>query len=219
MDLFNRGWKKVHRIWPKLAWMLKKTFFGFSSNLFILLFALFLCSATGNRFCVRCGTWIPFEKNIQESNAQESRDLIFASVAVALLIAIQGVLGGTAFALARLPAPVFMGVLIASFHCARCRLALSGRSRRFGWASMAVGKSGFLVVIFRRGGGAGGYLVSPLLFRKPQASETICALHQHLGGLQVFGCRSGRRPTIVAAALVFFPRLYGTPDELDGAGA
>ena len=75
----------------------------------------------------------------------ESRELIFASVAVALVIAgMQGVLGGMAFTIGGISAPVFWGVVIAFFSLvpvvgsaliwvpAALFLAFSGRSRRCG---------------------------------------------------------------------------------------
>ena len=92
-----------------LASMLKNLF-SFFLNLFILLFALFFMFRDGESILRGLRHLIPFEKSIQDEMISESRDLIFASVAVALLVAaIQGVLGGTAFALTRLPAPMFMG--------------------------------------------------------------------------------------------------------------
>ena len=46
----------------------------------------------------------------------ESKELIFASVAVGLLVAgIQGFLGGTAFAITGVHTPIFWGVVIAFF--------------------------------------------------------------------------------------------------------
>ena len=64
-------------------------------NLFILLFALFFMFRDGEAILRAVRHLIPFEREIQEDMLHESRDLIFASVAVALLIAaIQGVLGG-----------------------------------------------------------------------------------------------------------------------------
>jgi len=68
-----------------------KNLFRFFVNLFILLFALFFVFRDGESILRALRHLIPFEKNIQDQMLKESRDLIFASVAVALLIAaIQG---------------------------------------------------------------------------------------------------------------------------------
>ena len=57
---------------------------------------------------------LPFDPEIQNDMMKESRELIFASVAVALVIAvIQEVLGGLAFSVTGLPTAIFWGVVIA----------------------------------------------------------------------------------------------------------
>ncbi|MGD6652179.1 AI-2E family transporter, partial [Xanthomonas citri pv. citri] len=79
----------------------------------ILLFALFFMFRDGDRVLRALRYLLPFERELQEEMLDESRDLIFASVAVALLIAaIQGLLGGIAFALTGFSAAVFLGVLV-----------------------------------------------------------------------------------------------------------
>lgn len=95
---------------------LVKNLFSFFVHLFILLFALFFMFRDGRQILGALRHLIPFERDLQEDMISESRDLIFASVAVALLIAaIQGALGGLAFEITGLGAPVFMAVLIAFF--------------------------------------------------------------------------------------------------------
>lgn len=65
-------------------------------------------------------TWlrriIPFERESREEMLGKSRDLIFASVTMALAAAlIHGLAGGVAFAIVGITAPVFWGVAIAFF--------------------------------------------------------------------------------------------------------
>ena len=82
---------------------LLKNLLSFFISLFIVLFALFFMLRDGKAILRAARHLIPFDPEIQESMLGESRDLIFASVAVALLIAaIQGTLGGIAFAIDRL---------------------------------------------------------------------------------------------------------------------
>jgi predicted PurR-regulated permease PerM len=206
----------------RLAWMLKNLF-SFVVDLFILLFALFFVFRDGESILRALRHLIPFEKSLQNEMLAESRDLIFASVAVALLIAaIQGVLGGTAFALTRLPAPVFMGVLIGFFSIvpvvgsaliwfpAALWLGLNGS-----W-----GKAALVVIICGGVAGLADNLVRPLLLRNRTRLNDLLIFISILGGLQVFGLLGlVAGPTIVAAALGVFRVYMEHRDELDGADA
>src|SRR5258707_7349799 len=135
---------------------------------------------------------------------KESRDLIFASVAVALLIAaIQGVLGGSAFALTRLPAPVFMGVLIAFFSI----VPVVGSALIWAPAALWLGLNGSwgkaLLVVIICGGVAGlaDNLVPPPLLRNRTRLDALLLFISILGRVQVFGLLwHGARPTIYPAA-------------------
>lgn len=205
-----------------LAAMLKNllTFFV---DLFILLFALFFVLRDGEDILRGLRYLIPFEKNLQDEMLSESRDLIFASVAVALLIAgIQGVLGGSAFALTRLPAPVFMGVLIA--FCSIVPVVGSALI----WAPAALwlgfsghwGKAVLLIVICGGVAGIADNLVRPLLLRNRTRLNDLLLFVSILGGLQVFGLLGiVVGPTIVAAALGVFRVYTEHRDALEGASA
>ncbi len=205
-----------------LASMLKNLF-SFLVNLFILLFALFFMFRDGESILRALRHLIPFEKNIQDEMLMESRDLIFASVAVALLIAaIQGVLGGTAFALTRLPAPVFMGVLIGFFSI----VPVVGSALI--WAPAALwlglngswGKAALVVIICAGVAGLADNLVRPLLLRNRTRLNDLLLFISILGGLQVFGLLGlVAGPTIVAAALGVFRVYMQHRDELEGAKA
>ncbi len=188
-----------------------KNLFSFFVNLFILLFALFFMFRDGKTILRAARHLIPFDPEIQESMLGESRDLIFASVAVALLIAaIQGTLGGIAFALTGLPAPVFMGVLIAFFSIvpvvgsaliwfpAAVWLALSGH-----W-----GKAIVVAAICGGVAGVADNLIRPLILRNRTRLNDLLLFISILGGLDAFGLLGlVAGPTIVAAALGVF-RVY-----------
>ena len=120
---------------------------------------------------------------------EESRELIFASVAVALLIAvIQGVLGGVAFALTGLPAPVFMGVLIAFFSIVPVvGSALIWVPAAFGWRfSGHWGKAIVGVGDLRRRGGGGGQYRASVAVAQSHAAERFAVVHQHSGRVGCF---------------------------------
>jgi len=205
-----------------LAGMLKNLF-TFIVDLFILLFALFFVFRDGESLLRALRHLIPFEKSLQDEMIAESRDLIFASVAVALLIAaIQGVLGGTAFALTRLPAPVFMGVLIAFFSI----VPVVGSALIWAPAALWLGLNGswgkaVLVVVICGGvAGLADNLVRPLLLRNRTRLNDLLLFISILGGLQVFGLLGlVAGPTIVAAALGVFRVYMEHRDEINEANA
>src|SRR5579863_1103045 len=99
----------------KLGALLRNTFIFFV-DLFILIFALFFMVRDGDSIVRAVQHLLPVDEAIQKDMLEESKDLIFASVAVGLLVAVlQGILGGTAYVLAGIATPVFWGVLIAFF--------------------------------------------------------------------------------------------------------
>ena len=201
---------------------LLKNLLSFFVDLFILLFALFFVFRDGEEILRALRYLIPFEKSLQDEMLTESRDLIFASVAVALLIAaIQGFLGGTAFALTRLPAPVFMGVLIA--FCSIVPVVGSALI----WLPAAAwlgfsghwGKAVLLVAICGGVAGVADNLVRPLLLRNRTRLNDLMLFISILGGLQVFGLLGiVVGPTIVAAALGVFRVYTEHRDQLEQAG-
>lgn len=180
-------------------------------NLFLLLFALFFVFRDGDRIMEAIRHLLPFEKDLQKEMLDESRDLIIASVAVALIIAgIQGFLGGVAFAITGLRAPIFLGVVVA--FCSIVPVVGSALVwiPAAGWLAFN-GSWGKAIVIFVICGGVAGLadnFVRPLLLRNRTRLNDLLLFISILGGLQVFGLLGlVVGPTIVAAALGVF-RVY-----------
>jgi len=187
---------------------LVKNLFAFVVNLLILLFALFFMFRDGGKILRAIRHLIPFDREIQDEMLSESRDLIFASVAVALLVAaIQGILGGMAFAVTGLAAPVFMGVLIAF-----CSIVpVVGSALIWVPATLWLGFHGHwwkaLVVVAISGGVASvlDNIARPLLMRNRTRLNDLLLFISILGGLDVFGLIGlVIGPTVVAAALAVF---------------
>jgi predicted PurR-regulated permease PerM len=154
---------------------------------------------------------LPFDESIQIDMLSESKDLIFASVAVALAIAVmQGLLGGIAFTIGDIPTAVFWGVVIAFFSLvpvvgsaliwipAALWLAFSGH-----W-----GKGLAVVAICGGVAGVADNVVRPVLLRNRTHLNELLLFIGVLGGLKVFGLLGlVAGPTIVAAAMGVF-RVY-----------
>jgi predicted PurR-regulated permease PerM len=207
----RQGAERIAAFLGALLAGLLKNLFTFFVDLFILIFALFFMFRDGEEIVRGAGHLAPFDEEIQEDMVRESRDLIFASVAVALVIALlQGALGGLAFTIAGISSPVFWAVLIAFFSLVpvvgsaliwapgAAILAFSGH-----W-----GKAIMVVAICGGVAGIADNIVRPLMLRNRTHLNELLLFLGVLGGLQVFGLLGlVIGPTVVAAAMGVF-RVY-----------
>jgi predicted PurR-regulated permease PerM len=191
---------------------------SFFVDLFILIFALFFMFRDGRDIVRGARHLLPFDTAIQEEMLSESKALIFASVAVGLLVAaIQGTLGGMAFAITRIPTPIFWGVLIAFFSL----VPVVGSALIWVPAAAWLGFSGHwgkaILVLAICGGVAtvADNIVRPLLLRNRTRLNELLLFISVLGGLEVFGLLGlVVGPTIVAAAMGVFRVYMEHRDEL-----
>jgi len=200
---------------------LLKNLFAFLVDLFILLFSLFFMFRDGDGIVRGVRHLLPFDRELQNDVMRESRDLIFASVAVGLLIAaIQGTLGGTAFALTGIRTPVFWGVLIAFFSL----VPVVGSALI--WIPAALwlaftGSWGKAIVVLAICGGVAGVadnIIRPVLLKNRTRLNELLLFLAVLGGIQAFGLLGlVIGPTIVAAALGVFRVYMQKRDQLQGA--
>lgn len=202
---------------------LLKNLFSFFVDLFILLFSLFFMFRDSDRIERGVRHLLPFEPALQDAVIHESRDLIFASVAVGLVIAaIQGALGGFAFAVTGIPTPLFWGVVIAFFSL----VPVVGSALI--WVPAAVwltfaGHWGQGIAIIAICGGVAGVadnIIRPLLLRNRTRLNELLLFVSVLGGLQVFGLLGlVIGPTIIAAALGVFRVYMERRDQLQDSTA
>ena len=190
---------------------LVKNLFNFVVDLFIVIFALFFMFRDGDEIVRGASHLLPFDESIQEEMLRESRDLIFASVAVALVIAaLQGALGGLAFTVGGISSPIFWAVLIAFFSL----VPVVGSALI--WVPGALflafgghwGKAIAVLVICGGVAGLADNIVRPLLLRNRTHLNELLLFLGVLGGLEVFGLLGlVIGPTILAAAMGVF-RVY-----------
>jgi predicted PurR-regulated permease PerM len=89
---------------------------SFLFHLSVMILALFYLYRDGDSIVARLRIVLPFEREHRDRMIAESRDLIFASVvSSAVAAAAHGILGGIAFALTGISAPVFWGVMMGFF--------------------------------------------------------------------------------------------------------
>jgi predicted PurR-regulated permease PerM len=220
-DPVRRGAERTAGFLAAKLGTLLKNVFSFFLDLFVLLFALFFMFRDGQEIASAVRHLLPFDPSIQEQVMEESRELIFASVAVGLLIAaIQGALGGLAFTLAGIGTAIFWGVLMGFFSLvpvvgsalvwlpAVVWLALSGHV----W-------KGLLVLVICGGvAGIADNIVRPLLLRNRTRLNELLLFVSVLGGIEVFGLLGlVAGPTIVAAGMGVFRVYMQHRDDLEAA--
>jgi len=190
---------------------LLKNFAAFFVALFLLIFTLFFMFRDGTDVVRVLRHLLPFDDDIQREMLKESRELILASVAVALVIAvIQGFLGGVAFAIAGIPTAIFWGVVIAFFSLVPVVGSALVWFPGAVWLA-ATGHWGKAIMIFAICGGVSTVadnLVRPLLLSNRTRLNDLLLFIGVVGGLEVFGLLGlVAGPTILAAAMGVF-RVY-----------
>ncbi len=198
---------------------LVKNLVTFFVDLFLMLFALFFMFRDGHEVVRGVRHLLPFDSDIQSEMLEESQELIFASVAVALVIAaMQGALGGLAFTLVGISSPLFWGVLIAFFSL----VPVVGSALIWIPAAIWIGLNGHwgkAVVIVAICGGVAGVadnIVRPVLLRNRTRLNELLLFVSVLGGIEVFGLLGiVAGPTIMAAAMGVFRVYMEHRDELE----
>lgn len=219
----REGAQKVAAFLAGKLGALLKNLLSFFVDLFILLFSLFFMFRDSDRIVRAVRHLFPFDPAIQEGVIRESRDLIFASVAVGLIIAaIQGALGGFAFGVTGISTPLFWGVVIAFFSL----VPVVGSALVWVPAALWLGFAGHwgkaVVILIICGGVAGlaDNVVRPLLLRNRTHLNELLLFLSVLGGLQVFGLLGlVIGPTIIAAALGVFRVYMDRRDAVEVRGA
>ena len=88
----------------------------FLFHLAVMILAMFYLFRDGDSIVARLREVLPFEKSHREKMIDETRELIFASVTSSLVAAVaHGILGGLAFGLTGIHAPIFWGVMMGFF--------------------------------------------------------------------------------------------------------
>jgi predicted PurR-regulated permease PerM len=210
-DSAKSGAEKVGGFLAAKVGGLVKNIFSFFLDLFVLLFALFFMFRDGEEIAEAVRHLLPFDPLIQEDMMNESKELIFASVAVGLLIAaIQGALGGLAFTLAGIGSALFWGVVMGFFSLIPVVGSALVWVPAAGWLMLTGHVSKGLLVLLICGvvAGVADNIVRPLLLRNRTHLNELLLFVSVLGGIEVFGLLGlVAGPTILAAAMGIF-RVY-----------
>jgi predicted PurR-regulated permease PerM len=152
--------------------------------------AMFYLFRDGHSMVERLREILPFEESHRNRMLEQVRALIFASVTSSLVAAaLHGVLGGTAFALTGIKAPIFWGVMMAFFSF----VPVVGSALI--WVPMAIslvagglwGRGIVLLILCAVIAGGVDNLVRPLFISGRAAMSGLVIFISVLGGISVFG--------------------------------
>lgn len=192
----------------------------FVFHLFVTLFALFFLLRDSGAIMRAMRSSLPFEGPRRERMIRQTRDLVFASVTAAIIIAsIQGLLGGVLFAVLGLNAPVFWGVVMAFFAL----LPLVGSW--VVWLPAAIwlvstGHLGKALVLAAAGAlivGSVDNVLRPALVAGRAQMNGLLMFVSLLGGVAVFGLLGLILGPLVVALTAGLLEAYAAEPEIVGA--
>jgi predicted PurR-regulated permease PerM len=113
-DLLTQGAQRAVTFLAPRAGAVVADAFATIGSILIMLFALFFMLRDGDVMSRHVRDRLPFSRDDSDRLLHETRELVIASVGAGLVVSVvQGILGGLAFWLVGLSAPVFWGVLTA----------------------------------------------------------------------------------------------------------
>jgi predicted PurR-regulated permease PerM len=183
----------------------------FVFHLGVTILAMFYLFRDGNSIVERLRQVLPFEGSHRERMIEEVRTLVFASVTSSLVAAaLHGTLGGIAFALAGIKAPIFWGVMMAFFSF----VPIVGSALI--WIPIAIslfigghwGRGIALVVFCAVIVGLVDNLVRPLFISGKARMSGLLIFISVLGGISVFGLLGVVLGPIIVATATSLLDLY-----------
>jgi predicted PurR-regulated permease PerM len=182
------------------------------ADLVIMLFALFFFFRDGEAIMTRLRRVLPFEAGFRERGIAQAADLIRASISAGLTVAlIQGAIGGVAFAVLGLGAPIFWGVMMAFF-------ALLPLGAWVIWGPVAVwllltDQVGRGIALIAIGAGVIGLIdnfLRPILLSGRTQMNGLAVFISLLGGLAAFGLLGLVLGPVIMATTISFVDAYAT---------
>ncbi len=181
-------------------------------NVVIMLFALFFFFRDGDAIMSRIRRVLPFDPSFSEGRIRETAELIRAGISSGLIVAlVQGAIGGVAFAILGLGAPVFWGVTMAFFSLlplgawivwfpVAVWLLLTGEVAR-GIALAVIGAGGISLV---------DNFLRPILLAGRTQMNGLLVFISLLGGISAFGLIGLVLGPVTMAAAISFVDAYAT---------
>jgi predicted PurR-regulated permease PerM len=179
-----------------------------------MLFAVFFFFRDARAIVDTIRRLLPFEEERREQILEQAHDLIFATIVSGLIVAaVQGLLGGVAFAVLGLGEPVFWGVMMAFFSL----LPIMGAWVIWAPAAIWLGLTGHLtqaVILAGIGAGVVGLVdnfLRPALLAGRAELNGLLIFVGLLGGVTVFGLLGLVLGPVVLATVAILFDAYTLP--------
>lgn len=211
-DFMKQTTAWLARVVANSAGDLLRNFLVVLVDLAIMLFALFFFFRDGDAIMRRLRGVLPFEPDFRERRIAEAADLVHASISSGSIVALaQGAVGGLAFAVLGVGAPVFWGVIMAFF-------ALLPLGAGVVWGPVAVwllltGQVGRSIALIVIGAGVIGLidnLLRPALLSGRTEMNGLLVFLSLLGGLAAFGLLGLVLGPIIMAFTISLVDAYAT---------
>jgi predicted PurR-regulated permease PerM len=182
------------------------------AHLVVMLFALFFFFRDGEAIMRRLRRVLPFDPSFRERRIAETALLIRATITSGLTVAlVQGTIGGVAFAVLGIGAPIFWGVMMAFF-------ALLPLGAWIVWAPVALwllltGETGRGIALSIVGAGGISLIdnfLRPMLLAGQTEMNGLLVFISLLGGLAAFGLLGLVLGPIIMATTISFVDAYAT---------
>jgi predicted PurR-regulated permease PerM len=177
----------------------------------IMVFALFFFFRDGDAIMRRLRQALPFDEAFRERRIAETGELIRASVSASLAVAfVQGTIGGIAFGVLGLGAPIFWGVMMVFFALlplgawviwgpAVVWLLVTGQVAR-----------GLALILIGAGVGVIDNLLRPILLSGRTEMNGLLTFISLLGGLAAFGLLGLVLGPVIMATTISFVDAYAS---------
>jgi predicted PurR-regulated permease PerM len=191
-------------------------------HLFVTLFALFFFLRDADTIMYEVRRSLPFEDLRRERMIRQTRDLVYASIAVGLVIAsVQGLAGGLVFAALGLAAPVFWGVIMGFLAL------LPFVGAWVVWLPAAIWllateqyvKGVVLIVLGAGVIGTIDNIVRPVILSGRAQMNGLLMFISLLGGVSLFGLLGLVLGPLITAIVIALFETYAGPAEIIGASA
>ncbi|HZM92597.1 MAG TPA: AI-2E family transporter [Vicinamibacterales bacterium] len=191
-------------------------------RLFVTLFALFFFLRDADTIMYEVRRSLPFEDLRRERMIRQTRDLVYASIAVGLVIAsLQGLAGGLVFAALGLTAPVFWGVMMGFLAL------LPFVGTWVVWLPAAIWllateqfvKGIVLVVVGVAVVGSIDNIVRPAILSGRAQMNGLLMFISLLGGISAFGLLGLVLGPLITAIVIALFEAYTGPAEIIGVSA
>lgn len=183
-----------------------------------MIFSIFFLLEDGPRFVEKVGDYMPFSKKQKEKILAQTKGIVVSTIYGGVTVAVvQGVIGGFAFAILKVPSPVVWGtaMFIASFIPLVGTFVVWGPAVLYLLLQDHLWKGIILMLIGVFGISAADNVLRPLIIRGKMQMPILAIFFSILGGIKLFGFIGFiMGPLVLALFVSVFEIFRYTEEEL-----